>query len=160
MTGPTTSAPIKNAVVRRLRATDLKTALKGGFHQSLASRRTAYPFLTYQEISAPSADDWGSDVDGGVRTIFWLGDVVIWSVNPVQAENLLQLVVNALSNRYADKELQQYMVGQKVTRCVATAMTPASGSARDEEGRRVFSRGVTISIETVQSIPKGSPPAP
>lgn len=155
----TTTDRLKNGLVRRVRSVgELRTALVGGVHQNTASRRVRYPFLTYSEVSAPFIQDWGGSDNGGTREIRWLVDLTIWALNPVQAENLLLLLDGAFSGQRADKELQPFVVGQTVTLCRATGVRPPTGPERDDEGRRVFDRGITVEIWSTQPIPLSTGP--
>jgi len=55
----TTTAPIKMAIVQKLRANGtFYSALLGGIHEGFAPSKSKYPFLTYQLVYDPIAYTW------------------------------------------------------------------------------------------------------
>ena len=148
-----TTAPIKNGVVRYLRTSAaLRTGLKGGIHQRLSPRRVRYPFAHYGAVSAPYMNDWGSDGNAGVREIHALIDISIFSTSQVEAENLDQRIDGLFSSAFAKEALDALVVGQTVTYCARVGDLP-TGPERDDEGRRIVQVGGTYEIWTVQPIP-------
>ena len=87
-----TVAPIKRAVVQKLRASpSLVAAIAGGIHEGVAPRKVRYPFIVYQLVAAPYSYQW----DGLMfHTLF---DVSAYAVNPVDANNIDALIAGALN---------------------------------------------------------------
>lgn len=148
MAGPTGTGPIKRGVVRRARSdVTLAAALTGGFHQRLAPRKIVYPFLVYDEVSAPFIQDWGN-ADGKGREIHALYDITIYAKNAVEAENLGQLVDALFTD--AESELDQLVDGQKVINCSVISTLPDNGPERDDTGAYYARVGHTVEIWTEQ----------
>lgn len=133
----TTSANISQALVAKLRANgSLHSALTGGIHQGFAPSKVAYPFMTYQLISAPVANVWGS-------LMYLTGyDLVIWHTDSVVAGNLDALVLTTLN----DAALS--VTGQ--SRVLCTRISDMSSQDVDEEGRKVYAVGGMYAIWTDQ----------
>ena len=149
----THTGPIKNGVVRLIRSSsDLRAALKGGIHQSVAPSRVKYPFVVYSRVSAPYLHDWGGGDHSGTREIHALVDIGVFSLNPVEAENLDALIDRLFSSVTADVTLDELVAGQKVILCRRVADMP-TGPDRDDEGRRIAHSGGTYEIWTTQPIP-------
>jgi hypothetical protein len=144
----TGTLPIKRAIVRRARTSGaLNAALVGGIHQRLAPRKIAYPFMVYDEVDAPFTRDWGSS-DGPMREIRALFDITIYASNPVEAENLGQLV-DALYND-AETAMDALVDGQRVFYCTVESVRPDNGPERDDTGAYYAQHGLTLGIWTVQ----------
>ena len=157
---PTTTAPIKNGIVRRLRSsTDLRTAIKGGIHERLAPKRVRYPFIVFSEAAAPMEYTWGSEADGGTREIHALYDISVFSLHKVEAQNLDSLIDGLFSGPSADLDLDEVVVGQHVILCRRTANMP-TGPDRDDEGRRIVQFGGQYEIWTSQPMIEPTPPPP
>lgn len=145
----TSTGPIKRGVVRRIRSdATLSAALVGGIHQRLAPRKIAYPFLVYDEVSAPMIDDWGTTEAGG-REIRALYDLTVYATNTVEAENLGQLVHDLFDG--ADIELDPLVDGQRVTLCRIASTLPDNGPERDDTGAYYAQIGHTVEIWTQQN---------
>lgn len=143
------TGPIKRGVVRRIRSdVALANALVGGIHQRLAPRKIEYPFLVYDEVSAPMLDDSGTGPGGG-REIRALYDVTVFATNPVEAENLGQRVYTLFDG--ADIELDSLVDGQRVTLCRIAATLPDNGPERDDTGAYYAQIGHTVEIWTQQN---------
>jgi hypothetical protein len=128
----TSSAPIKRAIVQKLRASpSLMAAIAGGIHEGIAPRKVRYPFIVYQLISAPYDYDWTGVI---LKAAF---DVSVYAVNPVDANNIDALIAGALN----DAELT--VDGQD-------SMLP-TGPDLDSEGKRIYQVGGTYSVWTRQS---------
>lgn len=136
----TTAAPIKRAVVQKLRASaPLVAAIRGGIHESIAPRKVRYPFIVYQLVSAPYAYQF----DG--MQIHALVDVTTYAVNPVDANNIDALISGALD------EAELTVDGQTLMLCRRTADLP-TGPDTDASGRRVYQVGGSYSIWTDQNL--------
>jgi hypothetical protein len=147
----TGTGPIKRAIVRRLRSSGaLRTVLVGGIHQHLARGKRSYPYVVYTEVTAPFIRDWGTGSDQGTREIHALYDIAVYASNPVEAENLDQLIDNLFDG--ADRELDPLVDGQRVTYCARVATIPAGGPQEDDEGRYYAQVGGTYEIWTEQQI--------
>lgn len=145
----TNSGPIKRGLVRRVRSlSSLTNALVGGIHQRVAPRKIAYPYLVYDEVSAPMFDDSGTGPAGG-REIRALYDLTIYATNAVEAENLGQLVYTLFDG--ADKELDLLVDGQRVTLCRIVGTLPDNGPERDDTGAYYAQIGHTIEVWTQQN---------
>jgi hypothetical protein len=149
-----TTGPIERGIVRRVRQTDeLKTALNkplgGGIHQDVAPRSVRYPFFTYSLVPAPFFHIWGTDADNGQREIHAFYDLLFWSRNKVEAENLDSILDNVLREK-EDLEVE----GQTVIHLQRVGPAAANGADKDAEGRRYVRVGGSYEIWTVQPIPK------
>lgn len=133
-----TSAPIKRAIVQRLRSSPaIVAAINGGIHETLAPRKVRYPFVMYDLIAAPYDYPWGSVM---MRAMF---DVFVFAENPVEANNLDALIADALN------EAELSVDGQTTLLCRRVADTP-TGPDVDAEGKRIYQIGGTYSIWTDQ----------
>lgn len=147
----TGTGPIKRGIVRLARSSGpLMTGLVGGIHQKLASRVVVYPYLVYAEVSAPFIRDWGTTATEGSREIRALYDLTVYATNPVEAENLDQLIDTLFDG--ADLELDPLVDGQRVTYCARVATLPGGGPDRDDEGKYMATVGGTYEIWTEQPI--------
>jgi hypothetical protein len=134
----TTSAAIKRAVVQKLRSSaPLVSALNGGIHESIAPRKVRYPFITYQLVAAPYDYDWTGVI---LRVLM---DVSVFAENPVEANNIDQLIGEALN------EAALTVDGQDTLLCRRVADLP-TGPDIDSEGRRIYQIGGTYSVWTDQ----------
>jgi len=134
----TSSAPIKRALVQRLRSNaTLKAALPGGIHEGFSAEKTqAYPFLTYQLIYSPIRRHWGSQM-------YVAGfDIRIFSDDSVEASNVDALVLNVLDDAALVVDGQSTLLCQRI----ADISVPDV----DEEGRKVYMVGGTYEVWTDQ----------
>ena len=139
----TTVAPVKRAVVQKLRASSpLVAAIVGGIHEAVAPRKVKYPFIVYQIVASSYEYDWT-----GVL-IKALMDISTYAVNPVEANNLDALICEALNEAVLSVD------GQTSLLCRRVADLP-TGPDVDSEGKRIYQVGGTYSIWTDQSL--GSP---
>jgi hypothetical protein len=135
-----TSAPIKRAIVQKLRATPaIVSAINGGIHETIAPRKVKYPFIVYDLIASPYDYLWGSVM---LKPMF---DVFVFAENPVEANNLDALIAGALN------EAELSVDGQTTLLCRRVADTP-TGPDVDAEGKRIYQIGATYSIWTDQSL--------
>lgn len=133
-----TAAPIKRAVVQKLRASSsLVAAIRGGIHEGIAPRKVRYPFVVYQLVAAPYVYDWSH---GEIHATI---DVFTFAENPVEANNLDALIAGALN------EAALSVDGQTSMLCRRVADLP-TGPDVDSEGRRIYQVGGTYSIWTDQ----------
>ena len=131
-------APVKRAVVQKLRATpSLVSAIAGGIHEGIAPRKVKYPFIVYQLVAAPYAYDWTG------LMIQALIDVSVFAENPVDANNIDALIGGALN----DAELT--VDGQTSLLCRRVADLP-TGPDVDSEGKRIYQVGGSYSVWTNQ----------
>jgi hypothetical protein len=134
----TTSAPIKRAIVQKLRASPaLVAAIAGGIHEGIAPRKIRYPFIVYQLVAAPYSYTWSSVI---LSPMF---DVWVYAENPVDANNIDALINSALAEAALDVEEQATML------CRRVADLP-TGPDIDSEGKRIYQVGGTYSIWTEQ----------
>jgi hypothetical protein len=146
----TGTAPIKRGIVRRTRSSaNLTAAFVGGIHQRLAPRKIAYPFFTYDEVSAPFVRDWGT-AEGPGREIKALYDLTVWAKNMVDAENILQLVHTQFDD--AESEMTLLVDGHRVTLCSIIGTHPDNGPERDDTGAPYARAGLTLEIWTEQPV--------
>ena len=137
---PTTSAPIKRSVVAALRSNaTLKAASIGGFHEGFAPGKVRYPYITYNLVTAPYGDLWGS------RVIVALVDVFAFAKNPVDANNVDQLVLDVLDGATLDVD------GQSALICKRVADLPGPPSL-NSEGKKIYQIGGSYEIWTDQSL--------
>jgi hypothetical protein len=135
---PTTTAPIKQALVRYLRTTpNWSTVVVGGLHQSLAPTKTKYPFVTYNFV--PSTRDYQWD---GVQLDVTV-DIFAFAENPVDAENVDLLIAARL------QDAPIAVTGQTLLYCrrVADVSLPQN----DARGRRIYQIGGTYRFITDQN---------
>jgi hypothetical protein len=130
----TTSAPIKRAIVQKLRASPaLVAAIAGGIHEGIAPRKVRYPFLTYQLVAAPYSYTWS-----GVFLMVTI-DVSVFAENPVDANNIDALIAAALNEAVLVMDEQNTML------CRRVADLP-TGPDIDSEGKRIYQVGGSYSI--------------
>jgi hypothetical protein len=133
-----TSAAVKRAVVQKLRSSaPLVAALNGGIHESIAPRKVRYPFITYQLVAAPYDYDWTGVI---LRVLM---DVTVFAENPVEANNIDQLIGGVLN------EAALAVDGQTTLLCRRVSDLP-TGPDVDGEGRRIYQIGGSYSIWTDQ----------
>lgn len=136
----TTSAPIKRAIVRQLRASPaLVAAIAGGIHEGVAPRKVKYPFVVYQLVSAPYAYQF----DG--MQVHALVDLTTYAVNPVDANNVDALISGALN------EAELAVDGQTTLLCRRVADLP-TGPGTDGTGKRIYQIGGSYSVWTDQPL--------
>lgn len=136
----TTVAPVKRAIVQKLRASpSLVSAIAGGIHEAIAPRKVRYPFIVYQLISAPYSYDWTAVV---IESMF---DVSVYAENPVDANNIDALISEALDE--AALEIDE----QTTLYCRRVADLP-TGPDVDSEGKRIYQVGGSYMIWTDQSL--------
>jgi hypothetical protein len=139
----TTVAPVKRAVVQKLRASSpLVSAIAGGIHEAIAPRKVKYPFIVYQIVAGSYEYDWTG------MMIKALMDISTYAVNPVDANNIDALICTALN------EAELNVDGQTSLLCRRVADLP-TGPDVDSEGKRIYQVGGTYSIWTDQ--PLGTP---
>lgn len=142
MTAPTGVAPVKQALVRALRANvALKAALNNEIHEGVAPRDAEYPYLVYHVAYAPHGYYWGGDT---LRVGF---DINIVSDDQVEAHNLDQSVADTLHDAVLDLEVSS---GQTGLFCRRRA--DMSSADLDEAGKKVYQMGGTYEIWTDQRI--------
>ena len=133
-----TSAPIKRAVVQKLRASpSLVSAIAGGIHEGIAPRKIRYPFIVYQLVSSPYHYNWTGVV---IETLI---DVSVFAENPVDANNIDALIAGALD------EAALSVDGQDTLLCRRVADLP-TGPDIDSEGKRIYQVGGSYSVWTNQ----------
>jgi hypothetical protein len=134
----TTSAPIKRAIVQKLRASpSLVSAIAGGIHEGIAPRRVRYPFITYQLVAAPYSYTWSGTF---LMTTF---DVSVYAENPVDANNIDALITTALNEAVLVMDEQSSMLCRRVSDL-------PTGPDIDSEGKRIYQVGGSYSIWTEQ----------
>lgn len=135
-----TSAPVKRAVVQKLRASpSLVSAIAGGIHEGIAPRKVKYPFVVYQLVSAPYVYDWTGAM---LQTLI---DVSVYAENPVDANNIDALIAGALNEAALNVD------GQTNLLCRRVADLP-TGPDIDAEGRRIYQVGGSYSVWTDQPL--------
>ena len=138
-----TVAPVKRAVVQKLRAySPLVAAIAGGIHEAIAPRKVKYPFIVYQIVASSYEYDWTG------MQIHALMDISTYAVNPVEANNLDALIAGALNDAALTVD------GQTSLLCRRVGDLP-TGPDVDSEGKRIYQVGGTYSIWTDQ--PLGTP---
>lgn len=135
----TTSAPIKQAIVQKLRAnTSLHGQLVGGIHEGFAPSKVKYPCLIYQLIYDPLTYTWGS-------MLHMAGfDLKIFHTDSVAANNLDALVLTTMN----DASLS--VTGQ--TTLFARRVADLSFPDVDDEGKKVYMVGGTYEVWTDQPL--------
>lgn len=137
---PTTSAPIKRSVVATMRGNaPLKAAIVGGIHEGFAPEKTRYPFLTYNLVTAPYADLWGS------RMIVALVDVFAFAENPVDANNVDQLILTSLDGAMLSVDGQTSLICRRVADLGGPPQL-------DSEGKKIYQIGGSYEIWTDQPL--------
>jgi len=136
----TTVAPVKRAVVQKLRASSpLVAAIVGGIHEAVAPRKVKYPFIVYQIVASSYEYDWTG------MQIHALMDVSTYAVNPVDANNIDALIAGALNDAALTVD------GQTSLLCRRVGDLP-TGPDVDSEGKRIYQVGGTYSIWTDQRL--------
>lgn len=133
-----TSAHIKQALVVALRANNPLKSAVSGIYEGFAPAKATYPFLVYTTVYAPYDFAWGSAI---LRTAF---DIVVWSENSVEANNLDALVIAAIDNQPIE------VTGQSTLLC--RRVNDLSSQDVDEEGKKVYQAGGTYSVWTDQQL--------
>jgi hypothetical protein len=135
-----TVAPVKRAVVQKLRASPaLVAAIAGGIHEGIAPRKVRYPFIVYTLVSSAYSRQWGGVI---LKALF---DVSVFAENPVDANNIDALIAGALN------EAGLNIDGQNSLLCRRVADLP-TGPDIDSEGKRIYQVGGSYSIWTDQSL--------
>ena len=133
---PTTSAPIFQALVQRVRTDN--TLKAAGVHEGVAPQRTPYPFLVYNQ----QAGDYEYDTTKvKIEASF---SFFVFSRNQVEAHNLDQLVMNVLQ----DAPLS--VSGQSTLFCRRVMDVPIPPDI-DEEGKKIFQVGGLYEVWTDQT---------
>lgn len=134
---PTTIAPVKQALVAKLRASaQLKTAAVGGIHEGPAPQGTKYPFISYTMNYAPYNYTWDSIIlEAGVL-------IFVFHTNSVEAHNLDALVFAAL------QEAPLAVAGQSTLIC--RRVSDLSLQDVDEEGKKIYQVGGQYEVWTDQ----------
>ena len=133
-----TSGPIRQALVRAVRAASAYGSLKGIFN-GFAPEKTDYPFAVYNEITAPYEDAWGS------RMIIAVFDVFVFSLDEVEASDLDQSLADALDGAQLTVEDETSLI------CRRVGDVPVAPDI-DEEGRRIYQVGGQYEIWTDQPL--------
>lgn len=134
----TTSAPIDQALVAKLRSNLTLKAQVSGFHEGIAPQGTPYPFITYHTQYAPYEPVWGGE-------LIEAGYVVnVWAENSVDAKNIDTLAAQTL--HYA----QLSVTGQSTLIC--RRVGDLKSVDMDEEGKKVYSVGGLYEIWTGQNL--------
>lgn len=131
-----THAPIKRAVVQRVRANaDLYGRLTGGIHEGFAPEKFKYPFAVYNLVFGPYDYNWGDvTVIAGI-------DLFVFSRNPVEASNLDAELAGWLSDQPLPVE------GQTTLYCRRVATVPSTPDVDDEQ-EKVYQEGGSYEIWT------------
>jgi hypothetical protein len=141
MMAQTTIAPIKQAIVKALRAdAALKAALNNEIHEAVAPRDVEYPYLVYDVVWARHDYRWGGDT---LETGF---DIVVVSDDQVEAHNLDQSVFTVLQ----DAALDLGSSGQ--TKLLCRRRSDSSTADIDRAGKKVYQVGGTYEIWTDQRL--------
>lgn len=128
MAVPTTTAPIAQALVQKLRAnTALKAGLKGGFHEGPAPNGTKEPYLMYGLHYGPVGYVWGSAMLTPGFHIY------VVSHDQVEARNLDALVVQTLHDVDLDISGQSTLFARRTLQ--------ADSNDTDDEGHKVYLAG-------------------
>lgn len=136
----TTSAPVKRALVQKLRASpSLVSAIAGGIHEGIAPRKVRYPFIVYQLVSAVYNRQWGGVI---LEALF---DVTVYAENPVDANNIDALINSALDEAVLVMDEQDSML------CRRVADLP-TGPDTDSQGKRIYQVGGTYSTWAHQTL--------
>ncbi len=132
-----TSAPIKRAIVAKLRSNaTLRSALAGGMHEGFAPEKVPYPVLTYQLVYDPLAYTWGS-------MMHMAGfDINVWHTSSVDANNIDALVFNTLEDASLSVDGQTTLICRRVA--------DLSSQDVDEEGKKLYMVGGTYEVWTDQ----------
>jgi hypothetical protein len=133
----TTEQPIVQALISTLRANLTLKAAVHGFHEGIAPKDTAYPFVTYNLVAAPYDDDWSD------RTIRVSWDVWAWARDQVTASDIDQMVMETLEDSIT-------VTGQTVF--YARRTEGLRITEEDETGNRIYRRGGTYLIQTYQPL--------
>lgn len=134
-----TTAPVKRALIRALRAnSSLVATAIGGFHQAVAPAKARYPFVTYRFVSAPRDYQW----DG--MQIYATVDLFAFAINPVDAENLDGMIADTL------QDAQLSVDGQDLLYCRRSADISLDPDV-DARGRRIFQIGGSYRLITSQN---------
>ena len=134
MTTNQTHAPIKWALVARIRASSTYATLTG-VHEGFAPEKADYPFAVFNLVAAPYDYDWSG------ATLIALLDLTAYSRNSVEADNL-DLALTAWLND------QSYPVdGQTTLLCRRVATIPNPPDF-DNEGEKVYGAGGTYEVWT------------
>jgi hypothetical protein len=137
---PTGIAPVKQALVKALRANAaLKAAVSNEFHEAVAPADVDYPYVIYQVHSAPRDRYWGGET---LRVTF---DVFVLSDDQVEAHNLDQLVLEALTEPVLDLGTS----GQRQLFCRRTM--DLSSVDLDSAGQKVYQMGGLHEVWTDQT---------
>ena len=136
---PTGIAPIKQALVKALRANaTLKTAISNEIHEAISPEGTSYPHLIYQFVYSPRNFYWGGQIiRAGV-------DVWVFSKDQVEAHNLDQLVINAVDGITLD------LGSSGQTSLYSRRVADLSSAFIDDEGTKVYQIGGTFDLWTDQ----------
>lgn len=138
----TTTAPIKRALVQKLRAIlggSSTPELRNRLHQGAAPKKATYPFVTYAFLPSTRTYQWAPGYQINV-----LVDIFVFAENPVDAENIDSLIADGLND--ADLSVD----GQTLWLCrrVADVSQPPR---IDGSNRRVYQIGGTFRLITDQT---------
>ena len=133
---PSTSAPIKRAIVQLMRAnTTLKNQVDG-FHEGFAPLIAAYPHVVFQFVMPEYSYPWGSAM------IYTEVDVKAWSKNSVEADNLDALLNSTLNDASLSVDGQSTLICRRVRDLI--------DQDDDEEGNKIYMAGGSYEIVTDQ----------
>lgn len=132
-----TSGNIWRSLVSTIRSDGaLKAALIGGIHRGIAPEKVPYPFLSYNPLPTTYEDAWGS------RMLIAVVDVVVFSENPVEADNLDQSTSEVLDGAVLSVEGQATLICRRVG--------DLSDDEVDQQGKKVYQIGGSYEIWTNQ----------
>ena len=135
-----TSAPVKRALVQKLRASpSLVAAIAGGIHEGIAPRKVRYPFIVNQLIAASYNRQWGGVI---IEATF---DVSVYAENPVDANNIDALITTALNEAVLVMDEQDSMLCRRVSDL-------PTGPDIDSEGKRIYQVGGSYSVWAHQTL--------
>jgi hypothetical protein len=133
---PTTSAPIKRAIVQALRANATLKAQVDGFHEGFAPKKAEYPHVVFQIISPIYEYPWGSAM------IYCEVDVKAWAKNSVEADNLDALINGTLQDASLTVDGQSTLICRRIRDLI--------DQDDDEEGNKIYMTGGSYEIITDQ----------
>lgn len=128
-----TISPVKQALVAKLRTSPtLVSGLTGGIHEGVALTGKTPPYLTYNVAYSPRAYD-----SSNVMALVGF-DILVTSTDQVEAQNLDQLVVDALNDQVLS------VTGQSILLCRRVA--DLSSGDTDESGHKIYQVGGTFEV--------------
>lgn len=136
----TSSAAVMRALVHRVRENSaLRASLVGGIHEGFSPEPVMnYPMAIYNPVAMSYEPTWTS------RLIVALVDVMIYSRDQVQANNLDQSMLEQLDGAALEPDGQTSLICRRVNDLRNTDV--------DEEGQKVYGVGGSYEIWTSQNI--------